>query len=563
MHYHVSASKPLAWAACLAVLLLANPGRAEQTVASSTQVLDIRVGLTPGRTRLVFDLSGPVVHRLEEDGGQLRLELREAETASEPLREPELWGTPIDKFQIETPDDGLQRYVLELARPARSEIFALTPHEDRGHRLVLDIYELDTPEADDAEDIENPIAVLNEVQPQSERRNRKPISPARRIRTESPPVDTSSEWSGYLSLDTRLFFQSPAYPGQERQNISSAFEPGYYRDWNNGRQRLAFRPFFRYDANDSERTHADVRELYWRYEDGRLLFKAGLDVVFWGVTESRHLVDIINQTDLVENIDGEVKLGQPMLNLDYTADYGTFQLYLLPGFRERTFPGAKGRLRTEPVVDTDNPIYGSSKEQGHVDAAIRWSHYLGDWDVGLAHFSGTSRDPLLIPSATGEALTPLYLQIDQTSLDVQATKGAWLWKLESIYNQNKVDDYYAWTGGFEYTWFGVADSSVDMGFLLEYNYDERGDQSTTILQDDLYLGARFSGNDLAGTEILAALAMDTNNDSTFITIEAARRLGEYWTLGLESRIFTNVDRSDPMTFLSDDDYLEIQLSRYF
>ena len=35
----------------------------------------------------------------------------------------------------------------------------------------------------------------------------------------------------------------------------------------------------------------------------------GLGKVFWGVTEFNHLVDVINQTDLVEGIDGEAKLG--------------------------------------------------------------------------------------------------------------------------------------------------------------------------------------------------------------------------------------------------------------
>jgi len=58
-----------------------------------------------------------------------------------------------------------------------------------------------------------------------------------------------------------------------------------------------------------------------------------LQVGFWGVTEFQHLVDIINQTDLVENIDTEDKLGQPMINLALINDWGTVDLFIMPYFR--------------------------------------------------------------------------------------------------------------------------------------------------------------------------------------------------------------------------------------
>ncbi|MDD7885073.1 hypothetical protein [Flavivirga sp. 57AJ16] len=38
------------------------------------------------------------------------------------------------------------------------------------------------------------------------------------------------------------------------------------------------------------------------------------------MTESNHLVDIINQTDAVETFDGEEKLGQPMVQLSWGTD---------------------------------------------------------------------------------------------------------------------------------------------------------------------------------------------------------------------------------------------------
>ncbi len=105
--------------------------------------------------------------------------------------------------------------------------------------------------------------------------------------------------------------------------ISLAAQPEYYRAWDDGRQNFTFVPFLRWDQSDSERSHVDIRELTWLRAADNWELRVGIRKLFWGVTESQHLVDIINQTDLVEAPDGEEKLGQPMLNLALIRDWGT------------------------------------------------------------------------------------------------------------------------------------------------------------------------------------------------------------------------------------------------
>jgi len=379
-------------------------------------------------------------------------------------------------------------------------------------------------------------------------------------------ADYSSELSGNISLDSRVFFNDARYASQEANSFSIAFEPEYYATWGEGSQRLVVQPFVRYDANDEERSHADFRELYWRgsFEDVELT--VGAAKVFWGVTESNHLVDIINQTDLVENLDGEDKLGQPMVNLAFIKDWGTLEFFVLPYFRERTFAGKDGRLRAPLVVDTDHPTFESGAKEHHVDVAARWSHYIGDWDIGLAHFSGTSREPTLVPgldSSGNPVLTPHYQQIDQTSLDLQATKGDWLWKLEAISSRNDSGRYTAFVGGFEYTLIGVRDSVHDLGLLLEYHFDDRNNLATSGLQNDVFIGLRWVLNDVQSTEILAGAVVDADSQATFASIEASRRIGDSWKVTLEARAFSNLDSSEPLFVVRDDDYFELQITRYF
>jgi hypothetical protein len=238
------------------------------------------------------------------------------------------------------------------------------------------------------------------------------------------------ELSGSATVEGRVFFNDPLFNEQRRDSASIALQPEIYHELETG-SSFTFTPFARLDSADDERTHVDIRELnyLWVHDDFEL--RAGIGKVFWGVTEFLHLVDIINQTDLVEYIDGEDKLGQPMLHLSVPREWGVVDMFVLPYFRERTFPGEQGRFRTQFVVDTYNAVYESSAREYNVDLAFRYSHTAGDWDFGIYHFHGTGREPslLLQGNAAGKTLfLPFYEQINQTGLDVQTVKGNWLLK---------------------------------------------------------------------------------------------------------------------------------------
>lgn len=377
---------------------------------------------------------------------------------------------------------------------------------------------------------------------------------------------TAGEWSGYLGTEFRYFTQDARDPRQHDENFSLVFEPEYYHEWDKGRQSLAFVPFYRLDQHDNERTHFDIRELTWTKVAESWELRLGLRKVFWGVTEFQHLVDIINQTDLVENIDTEDKLGQPMINLALINDWGTVDLFIMPYFRERTFPGIEGRPRNQPMVDNGLSKYESSAKEKHIDFAIRYSHYFGDWDVGVAHFYGTSRDPrsfLTTNSSGAPVLAPFYDIINQTSIDLQATKGNMLWKLEALHRSGQGETYNAVAGGFEYTFVGIFDSAIDLGVLGEYHYDGRGEDALTFFEDDIATGMRFAFNDAQSSEALVGLLWDRDSGGKFLNVEASRRIGSDWLLEMEGRFLFDTSRSDPAFALSRDDYLELFLTYNF
>ena len=388
----------------------------------------------------------------------------------------------------------------------------------------------------------------------------------------SAAVVRAHELSGYAGGQARLFFQEAQFPGQRDHSASLVLRPEYYHEFESG-SSVAFTPFFRLDSQDSRRTHFDVREMTYLHLADEFELRVGVRRVFWGVTEFQHLVDVINQTDLVENPDTEDKLGQPMVNLSFARDWGTLDLFWLPYFRERTFPGRGGRLRFATVLDTDNVLYESSAQEWNQDFAVRYSKVIEDLDLGLAWFHGTSRDPSFV-FAFGPGGVPqgklLYQQINQVSLDASYVADAWLLKLEALYRAGQgnrrgpqADDYAALTGGFEYTLYGLFDLGWDLGLIAEYLYDERGDDALTPFENDVGLGARLAFNDVQSTEILLGMIQDIDTPARYVSVEASRRLGSRWTLEAEARLFLDQPPSDFFVNLNRDDYVQLELQYHF
>jgi hypothetical protein len=372
------------------------------------------------------------------------------------------------------------------------------------------------------------------------------------------------EYSGWVGVEALYFPEDGIDSDQRSGSFSVLMQPQVYMEWDDRQQNFLFEPFYRFDSKDKERTHADIRQMKWAYIGDEWEAHVGVGKVFWGVAESLHLVDVINQTDQVDNINGEAKLGQPMINLILNKEWGALELFVLPGFRERDFPGKAGRFRSVPFVDTDKAQFEANSEEDHVDWAVRYSHSMGIWDMGFAHFSGTNRAPVLQPALDkGELiLIPVYNLIDQTSLDLQATMGAWLWKLEAISQQGQGRRFFASVAGLEYTFFAVQESEIDVGVLIEYLYDDRKKKATTLFEDDVFLGVRVDFNNTQDTAILAGVIYDLESHTQVYLVEASHRIDDYWQVSLQGQVFTDTS-GDLAGFFKNDDNMRLELTYWF
>ena len=376
----------------------------------------------------------------------------------------------------------------------------------------------------------------------------------------------AAEFSGNVAVEAVTFPQEAQFEDQLDDNLTFSFEPRWEGAWNDGDDLWSVQLFGRLDNKDDNRQHADIRELLWLHIDGDNEWRVGINTMFWGVVESQHLVDVINQVDGVESIDGEDKLGQPMVHLKRYQDWGVIDFLVLPGFRERRFPSTEGRLRPGLEVDTDAAEYESSAGRQHIDYALRFSHTYNDLDLGVSWFDGTRRDPLLLQEldANGEpVLIPFYEQMTQVGIDAQLIYEDWIWRLELIHRRSESADTDAFVYGFEYTFYGVFDSVADIGSLVEFSYDNSPEELRSVFDRDLFVGARLALNDAQSTEVLAGFYVDTVDYSRSFRVEASRRLGDSWKLEVELQTFTNIDEDNRLAAFADDDFLQVDLAWYF
>lgn len=564
--------------------------------ALGVSVTAVRSGVDAERTRVVFDLSGATGYRVFTLKNPHRVVVDfDAANVRQPLSTDLAAAAVIRDLRFAERGTYGLRMVLDVNEAVTPATLKLPPNGAYGHRLVVDLR---------AQSSVRPVpGSVTRAQPArlatvpTPATNATADPPALQLPGAAPSVPQEPEMapagagflsaglaagdnllrrmadavdldiSGRIGAEGRFFFQDPRLNSQHGVYGSLSFQPEFYGTWSEGTHSLLFVPFARLDQHDQRRTHVDLRELSYIYAPGGWELRAGVRKVFWGVAESNHLVDIINQTDFIENIDFEDKLGQPMVNVALIRDWGTVDLFVLPGFRERTFPGREGRFQAPLHVATSAATYESAAENKHVDFAARYSHYFGAFDVGLYHFWGTTREPQfgVTTISSGEPVFfPFYEIIHQTGADVQATIGNWLWKFEALRRQGQGDGTFtAAVGGFEYTYVGVFETAMDVGVLAEYHWDERGKTAFSPFNDDLFVGSRLAFNDAADSQILGGVISDLNGAGHFLNIEASRRFGDVWKLELELRLLMAVDPINPLFSFRRDDYLQLELLRYF
>lgn len=114
---------------------------------AAEKVEQVRMYRAPDHTRLVFDLSGPVEHRIftlqQDANNQERLVIDIDDASFDASASAIDWSpTPVVGLRTGLRDGRHLRVVLDLKQPVKPKSFPLKPTGDYGHRLVVDLMDI-------------------------------------------------------------------------------------------------------------------------------------------------------------------------------------------------------------------------------------------------------------------------------------------------------------------------------------------------------------------------------------------------------------------------------------
>jgi N-acetylmuramoyl-L-alanine amidase len=126
----------------ISLALTATPVLAAGSSASKTTIDSVRLWRAPDHTRLVFDLSGQVEHKIFtlDSPQRLVIDVKHTAFATKPSQ-LKLANTPITELRSAQFDGDNLRIVLELREKINPRSFVLDRNEQYGDRLVIDLYD--------------------------------------------------------------------------------------------------------------------------------------------------------------------------------------------------------------------------------------------------------------------------------------------------------------------------------------------------------------------------------------------------------------------------------------
>jgi hypothetical protein len=369
---------------------------------------------------------------------------------------------------------------------------------------------------------------------------------------------------GHVAADSRLFVLSPKYAGQaQADSVSIAAEPEFKVTTEDSVHTATLRPFYRLDPVDERRTHADLRDASYRLSLGSFEGALGVGTFTWGVLESHRPSDVVNQIDFVEGPTGSAKLGQPFAQLGWSSSRVTVRGYALPYFRDRTFPGVRGRLRFPVTVDTDGAAIDSRFGRWHPSGALRASFELGDADIGIGAFTGLSREPRFVAELTTGQVAPRYEPMHQGSADLQWALGAFVIKADAFGRIWQPGEFFFGGGaGVDYM-LPKFIGTLELTFAAEYLFDSRPREAPpTFFEHDAFGGFRLGFGDEASTEATGGAIVDVFDGTTFGHLDASRRFGDHWRVKLEANVYFASSKKLEGGF-ERDHYGQAQLAYFF
>ena len=340
-------------------------------------------------------------------------------------------------------------------------------------------------------------------------------------------------------------------------------------------------------SEQNKRSFIRLDELYATYDFEEDQIMAGKSIRFWGALELKNIVDVFNPQDLRSDPFKDDKLG--VWNTAYThyTDSGEFSVIVKVNEQNRKmssypyvyyyFPANVSYDETIKTEDGRNRPSIYIKYSGSTD-----TEYALDYSIIFEN--GYDSQRYFKVDGLGGFKENAYI-VNKLMTYNTLVVGSTLIKFEGVYTDVKdtqsiptktgnksISDYYHIGFGIEHT-LSQVHKDADLGLIAEYykygTVESSNDHLNDLelfeaLQNDLFLGMRYSFNEGNDASIVGGVIFDLDYDEQAYYIEYESRINDMFKLNLDYRYIEPSDNDLTVyNLLERHQRISINLGYYF
>lgn len=425
-------------------------------------------------------------------------------------------------------------------------------------------------------------------------KNQQPITDSEDNSTLEAPVavaETANPLTlkGNVALEYQQYLQRPEGKNSNNLTASTQLEVNYKND----NVELVGSIYAQEDYSDlqsearnNDRSFIRADEVYGKYsfDDGQILL--GKNIRYWGALEARNVVNAFNNDDLRSDPFESQKLGAWNAAYSYFTKTGEFSIIAklyeedrkLPrypyvyNFFPKNYSGIpliyNDDLKTENSPSRPT-IYLKYSDTTDTQYALDYTVILQNgYDSQRYYTDVLAADFSSIVSSENAYLVNKILTYETLAID------ATLYKLEATYadviDNSVVSDYYHLGAGLEHT-ISQVHNDEDLGLILEYYKYHTFDNSKyndlqlfEAYQNDLFIGARYSFNDVDNSSILGGVVADLDYHEQLYYLEYSGRIFDDLVLNIDYRyIEPSSDTKTVFNLTGQHQRMSVRLGYYF
>ena len=300
------------------------------------------------------------------------------------------------------------------------------------------------------------------------------------------------------------------------------------------------------DKSDNDRSFVRVNEFYVQYEFEEDKILVGKNIRFWGALEANNIVDTFNIQDGRNDPFTTDKIGA--YNFEYAHYFQESEIAIITKFYEQKNEMSSSSYIYSTLQNNEDFNDNLQSDESLYRPTVYLTYngsYSGDYSLDYAFIYQNGYDSQRYLSKSSDTYTQHAYLVNKFMTYNTVVLDSTLYKIEAIYtnvlDDQQVSDYVHIALGLEHTLEQLEDGT-EIGLIAEYYYYDTFEKNrlsdldlSQSFQNDLFLGLRYSLNDVADSSAVGGVIIDTQYDEQSYYVELETRVNDTFKVKVDYR----------------------------